>query len=132
MYVLWRIIVKEFLQLAQDKKMIPLVLVAPIMQLLAFGYAANLDVASVDLLLVDRDRSPASRALVDRFTASPYFELVGTEESVDDIDLWLVDGRADAALVIDAHYGRRVAGGGTPDVQVIVDGSDSTSATLGS
>ena len=47
MYVLWRIIVKEFLQLKQDKRIIPMVLVAPIMQLLAFGYAANLDVATV-------------------------------------------------------------------------------------
>ncbi len=131
MYVLWRIIVKEFLQLRQDKKIIPLVLVAPIMQLLAFGYAANLDVAGVDLLLVDRDRSPASRALVDQFVASPYFELIGTVDGVADIDRWLVDGRADVALVIGANYGRKVAGGQTPDIQVIVDGSDSTSATLG-
>jgi len=131
MYVLWRIIVKEFLQLSQDKKIIPLVLFAPIFQLLAFGYAANLDVTGVDLLLVDHDRSPASRSLVDRFVASSYFDLVGTEDAIDDIDRWLVDGRADAALVIGADYGRKVAGGLTPDVQVIVDGSDSTSATLG-
>jgi len=131
MYVLWRIIVKEFLQLRQDKKIIPMVLLAPVLQLLAFGYAANLDVASVDLLLVDRDKSPASRALVDRFVASPYFDLVGTEEAIDAIDNWLVDGRADAALVIGADYGSKAASGRTPDVQIIVDGSDSTSATLG-
>lgn len=131
MYVLWRIIVKEFLQLRQDKRIIPLVLVAPILQLLAFGYAANLDVATVELLLVDRDRSPASRELVDQFMASPYFELVGTEDAIDAIEPWLVDGRADAALVIGANYGRRVAAGGTPEIQLIVDGSDSTSATLG-
>jgi len=131
MYVLWRIIVKEFLQLVQDKKMIPLVLVAPIFQLLAFGYAANLDVATVDLLLVDRDRSPASRQLVDRFVASPYFELAGTEDAIGDIEPWLVGGRADAALVIGINYGRKVAAGRTPDIQVIVDGSDSTSAMLG-
>jgi len=130
-YVLWRIIVKEFLQLKEDKRIIPMVLVAPIMQLLAFGYAANLDVATVDLLLVDRDRSPASRELVDRFAASPYFNLVGTEDAMGKIEPWLVDGRADAALVIGADYGRKVAGRQTPDVQVIVDGSDSTSATLG-
>lgn len=131
MYVLRRIIVKEFLQLRQDKRIIPLVLLAPIIQLLAFGYAANLDVATVELLLVDRDRSPASRALVDRFIASPYFELAGTEDAIDDIEPWLIDGRADAAVVIGADYGRKAAGGETPDIQLIVDGSDSTSATLG-
>ena len=49
MYVLWRVIVKEFLQLKQDKRMIPMVFMAPVVQLLLFGYAANLDVATVPL-----------------------------------------------------------------------------------
>ncbi|MGD8331924.1 MAG: ABC transporter permease [Acidobacteriota bacterium] len=131
MYVLWRIIVKEFLQLKEDKRIIPLVFLAPVIQLLAFGYAANLDVATVDLLLVDRDQSPASRALVERFIGSPYFEMIGAVDSIDDIEPWLVDGRADAAIVIGANYGRKAAAGGTPEIQLIVDGSDSTSATLG-
>ena len=47
MYVLWRIIVKEFLQLRQDKKMIPVIFVAPIVQLMLFGFAVNTDVDRV-------------------------------------------------------------------------------------
>jgi hypothetical protein len=72
MYVLWRIVVKELQQLRRDPKMLRLLIAAPVIQLLALGYAANLDVRDVPLVLVDQDRTAASRDLLDRFTASGY------------------------------------------------------------
>lgn len=131
MYVLWRVIVKEFLQLRRDKKIIPIVFLAPAIQLLLFGYAANLDVTRVPLLLVDQDHSQAARRLVDRFVGSPYFELVGSEETAEDVEPWLVSGRAQVVLVVGEGYGEAVASGRTPRIQVIADGSDSTSAVVG-
>jgi len=131
MYVLWRVIVKEFLQLKQDKRMIPMVFLAPVVQLMLFGYAANLDVATVPLLLVDQDRSAASRDLINSFVSSSYFELVGSEDAMKNVEPWLVDGRADLALVIGGGYEEAVAAGRAPQVQVIVDGSNSTAASLG-
>ena len=62
--------------------MIPAMVVGPLVQLLALGYAANLDVAHVPIVLVDQDRSPASRALVERFTGAGTFDLVGAEDGV--------------------------------------------------
>jgi ABC-2 type transport system permease protein len=130
MYVLWRIIVKEFLQLRQDRRMIPIIFVAPVVQLVIFGFAVNTDVNRVPTVLVDQDRTAASRALVDRFTSSGYFELVGVEEATKDIDLWLQSGHAQMALVIGPGYGAKLAGGGSPSVQIIADGSDSSPATV--
>jgi drug efflux transport system permease protein len=128
---LWAVIVKEFLQLRQDKKMIPAMVVGPVIQLLALGYAANLDVTHVPMVLVDQDRSPASRALVERFTGAGTFDLVGAEDGPAAIDPWLVEGRAQIALVIAAGYGEAVAGGHAPRVQVIADGTDANSSGLG-
>jgi ABC-2 type transport system permease protein len=130
MYVLWRIVVKEFLQIRQDRRMIPIIFVAPVVQLVVFGFAVNTDVTRVPTVLVDQDRTAASRALVDRFTRSGYFELVGVEDAASGLDRWLVRGDAQVALVIARGYGAAVAGGGTPRVQVIADGSDSSSATV--
>jgi ABC-2 type transport system permease protein len=129
-YVLWRVIVKEFLQLRQDKKMIPVIFVAPVIQIILFGFAVNTDVTHVPTLLVDQDKSAASRDLVSRFVNSGYFELVGTEERVDAVEPWLVTGDAQLALVIGAGYETALASGGTPRVQVIVDGSDSSASTV--
>ena len=130
MYVLWRVIVKEFLQLRQDKRMIPIIFVAPVIQLVLFGFAVNTDVTNVPTVLVDQDKSAASRDLVSRFVNSGYFELVGTEERADAVEPWLVTGDAQLALVIAAGYGRALASGRTPQIQVVVDGSDSSATTV--
>jgi len=66
-YVLWRILVKELLQLRHDRRMIPVMIVGPLMQLFALGFAANTDVQHVPMLLVDLDRTEDSRRLVDGF-----------------------------------------------------------------
>ena len=130
MYVLWRVIVKEFLQLRQDKKMIPVIFVAPVIQLTLFGFAVNTDVTNVPTVLVDQDRSAASRELISRFVRSGYFELVGVEETAAAVEPWLQRGEAQLALVIGSGYGRALAAGQTPRVQVIVDGADSSATTV--
>jgi ABC-2 type transport system permease protein len=111
--------------------MIPMILVGPIAQLLAFGYAANTDVTQVPLLLVDQDRSAASRMLVDRFVGSGYFDLVGSEDNVTGIDPWLIKGKAQIVLVIDHGYGAAVAAGRAPRIQAIADGTDANSTQVG-
>jgi len=130
-HALLQVIVKEFLQLRQDKKMIPVMIVGPIMQLLALGYAANMDVHDIPLLVVDQDRSPASRALVDRFTGSGYFDRVGEEDTAAQVDPWLVRGRAQLALVVPAGFGGDVEAGRKPQLQMVADGSDANSAVVG-
>ena len=130
MYILWRVIVKEFLQLRQDKRMIPLIFGAPIIQITLFGFAVNTDVTNVPMVLVDQDKSGASRDLVNRFVHSGYFELVGVEERTDAVESWLIAGRAQLALIIGSGYGTALESGRTPRVQVIVDGSDSSATTV--
>ena len=131
MYALLRVVIKEFLQLRQDKKMIPVMIVGPLAQLLALGYAANLDVNNIPIVLVDEDRTAESRGLVERFTGSGYFDLVGSEDTASRVDRWLVDGRAQVALVIAAGYGDAAGSGRRPRVQAIADGTDANSAVLG-
>jgi ABC-2 type transport system permease protein len=131
MKVLLRVIVKEFQQLRRDKRMIPAMIIGPMVQLLTLGFAANNDVTDIPMLLLDDDHGAASRALVDRFTASGYFRLAGSVAAASEIEPQLVSGRVQVALVIPPGFGRDVAAGREPRVQLIVDGSDSTSAVVG-
>ena len=130
MRVLWRVIVKEFLQLKQDHKMIPVIFVAPVVQVLVFGFAVNTDVTMVPTVLVDQDRTAASRDLVSRFTRSTYFELVGDGARADDVDRWLVTGRAQMGLVIPRGFGDALASGRVGRLQIVADGTDSSSASV--
>lgn len=131
MSVLMHILVKELLQLRRDRKMIPVLLVGPVAQLIAFGFAANTDVSRVPTVLVDLDRTRASRELIDRFCASGYFEAVAQEPTVQQVDRWLLTGQAQVALVVGRGYGDALAAGRSPSLQVIADGTDSNSAMVG-
>jgi len=94
MRVVWQVIVKEFLQIRRDLRMIPVIFVAPVVQIAIFGFAVNTDVTKVPMVLVDQDRSATSRELVSRFVDSGYFEMVASEEQVEAAERWLAVGRA--------------------------------------
>jgi ABC-2 type transport system permease protein len=122
---------KEVAQIRRNRQALVLLLVPPLFQMILFGYAATTDLKDVPFVLVDLDRTPTSRALVERMTGSNYFRLAGVEESPARVEPWLLRGRADLALVIPAGYGRELLAGHRPAVQVLADGTDSNSAMKG-
>jgi ABC-2 type transport system permease protein len=121
---------KELLELRQDPKLFGILFFAPIIQLTVLGYAATTDVKNVPVLVVDADRSVASRELITRFEGSPYFTIAGAVTTVREVDAWLEHGRAWMALSIPADYHERIGSGRPAIVQVIADGTDSNSTNV--
>jgi ABC-2 type transport system permease protein len=121
---------KEVLELRQDPRTMPLVLVAPIIQLTLLGYAATTDVNDVPIVIVDQDRSAQSRALMNRFEFSRYFTIVDVLPSAMQIDPYLQSGDAWLAVTIPYGYGQALARRTPATVQVVADGSDANSANL--
>jgi ABC-2 type transport system permease protein len=128
--VVWQVIVKEFLQIRRDLRMIPVIFVAPVVQITVFGFAVNTDVTKVPMVLVDQDRSATSRDFVSRFVDSGYFETVASEEQAEAAERWLAAGRAQLALVLPPGLGTALGAGRTAALQVIADGSDAASANI--
>jgi ABC-2 type transport system permease protein len=119
---------KEFRSVFRDPRMRMVILGLPVLQTLIFGYAVTLDVRHVRLAVIDRDNTPASRALVARFTGSAYFDAIASTQS-EAVARRLVDeAQAAAILQINAGYEASLRGGRTAPVQLIVDGSDSNTA----
>ncbi len=121
---------KELLELRQNPRLLPLVILAPIIQLFFLGYAATTDVKNVAVVVADGDRSSASRDLIARFDASPYFTIIDVVSTVADVTPFLERGRASMALSIPSDYGRAIATGVPTRVQVVADGTDSNSTTI--
>lgn len=121
---------KELRQLMRDPRTRRVVFVAPIIQLILFGYAVETDVRNVDTVLLDRDRTQASRMLADAFTASGYFRIAEVAESDHDITRALDGGRARVALVIPSGFAADLAAGRGTAVQVLLDGTSSNTATV--
>jgi drug efflux transport system permease protein len=122
---------KEFLELRQTPRLLGLIVVAPILQLTMLGYAATTDVKHVPVVVVDADRTAQSRALIERFSASPNFTVVGEEFAPRDVDDDLAQGRAWLAIVIPRGMQDALAGHGPASnrvVQILADGTDSNSS----
>lgn len=128
---LLNLLIKELLQLRRDPKILPILFIAPVMQLFILGYAATTDIKRVELAVCDLDRTQASRDLVERFTSSTYFRRVASVDSQNDLDPLLESGAARVALTIPAGHAAERAAGRPGEVQVLADGTDAMAGTVG-
>lgn len=117
---------KELRQIFRDPRLRRVIFVAPIIQLLVFGYAVSTDVRNVSTLVVDHDRSRASRELVEAFTASGYFRVLGYADRPAEIVRALDHGEAVLGIVIPAGFERGESGNSR--VQLLFDGTNSNLA----
>ena len=125
------ILIKELLQLRRDPKILPILFIAPVIQLTLLGYAATTDIKRVELAVCDLDRTAASRRLVDRFTSSAYFRVTANVDSQEQFDPLLQSGRARVALTIPAGFEAERSAGRPGRVQLVADGADAMSGTIG-
>jgi drug efflux transport system permease protein len=124
------IVIKEFLELRRDKAARFMLLVAPVIQLLLFGYAASFEVFHVSTAVLDLDHSQESRELIARFTASNRFDVVRVAQSQREIDAAIDASDAAVALVIHAGFAQLLRKGQAAPLQVIVDGTNSNTALI--
>jgi ABC-2 type transport system permease protein len=124
------IVRKEFHQLKRDKKMRGMVILAPIFQILILGYAADMDVRDVPTVVCDQDRSAESRALAQAFASSGSFRLTAYVENAAEAESRLEKGGAEIGLILPPNFGADLLKGGTPSIQLLVDGSRSNTAAV--
>ena len=127
---LHRMVVKELRQLLRDPRTARVIFVSPIIQVLMMGYAVNTDVRRVPLFVVDHDRSAQSREVVEALSASGYFRLKGSSDRAEDALLALDGGAAQVALVIPPRFSADLRAGGEPPIQLLLDGTNSNTATV--
>jgi ABC-2 type transport system permease protein len=124
------IIRKEFIQALREPRMRTLLFLPPLIQLLVFGFAVNLDVDHVRIAWMDLDRTPMSRDLRARFEGSGKFDVVELPQSEDDVQQAMDRGRVQAVVRVLADFERDVRRGSPAAVQVLIDGTNSNTASL--
>ena len=123
---------KEFIHIFRDPRSLGMGIAIPMIMLLLFGYALTLDVDKVPMVIWDQSRSQASRELISQFLGSRYFSLQGYVDNYPEVEKRIDSRRALVSLVIPPDFAGRIASGKTTKVQMIVDGSDSNTATIAS
>ncbi len=121
---------KEFNQIRRDKRMFPILFIAPFLQLMLFGYAATFDIKNIPVAIFSMDKGSFSRRFMDMLTATGDFTIRRYCDKFSDIDKSILKGEAKLGIVIPADFSKKIIKGEQADVQLIIDGSDSNTAII--
>lgn len=119
---------KEFYHVFRDKRTLLILFGLPIAQILLFGFALTTEVKNANVLIIDNAKDDATRQIINRVSASPYFTIAQSTESNADLHKAFRQGRARNALVFPAGFGQDLLHTGKAQVQIIADASDPNTA----
>ena len=122
------IIKKEFIQVKRDPISLRLPFAMPIIMMLLFGYAVNTEVDKIRTAVFDQSLTQESREYIDKFVASDYFEVVRSVSSEKEMADLIDGGEAKACIIIPSDYAKKLKSGGEAQTQLIIDGTDPTTA----
>jgi ABC-2 type transport system permease protein len=129
---IFAIIRKELSQLFRNRRTRMFLFVPPMFQLIIFGYAVNMDVDNLRMGWMDMDQSPQSHALLASFQGSGRFLLTALPQSEKDIQNVLDRGEAQVIVRVMPGFGRDILLGHPTSAQILVDGTNSNTASLAS
>jgi ABC-2 type transport system permease protein len=121
---------KESYQTLRDPRSRAILFGIPLIQLILFGYAVNLDVENARIAWMDMDQTPESRELMADFKGSPYFQITAVPRDDSEIQGLMDHGRVQAVIRVLPGFSRDVKRGIVASVQILVDGTNSNTAAI--
>ncbi len=128
MKLIFYIIQKEFRQIFRNKGMLPIIFMMPFIQLIILSNAATFEIKNIKFSYIDNNHTPYSRALIDKFKASSYFNIVANFSSVKDANLAMQKGDIDVILEIPRHFERDLQKEQTVNLSVTINAIDGAAA----
>ncbi len=121
---------KEFIQVLRDPRSLAMALAIPVLLLILFGFALTLDVDNVRLAIWNQDKSQVSTDFILNFKNSRYFKIIGYYDNYPDLEKLIDKNEALMVMVIPVDFSKHIRANRTAPVQLLVDGSDSSTATI--
>jgi ABC-type multidrug transport system permease subunit len=121
---------REFIDVRRDRRSLFLTFLYPISMLIMYGYGIRYDVDKVPLTVLDYSETPESRDLIQQMTRSGYFLITRFARTDRDVEHDLTNDVARAAAVIPRDFADRLRTHEPTSVQILIDGSDSNTATI--
>jgi len=121
---------KEFIHVIRDPRSLGMAIVIPMIMIILFGYALTLDIDNVPMIIFDQSKTDVSRDFINHFKGSRFFLIRGFVDNYDSVEKSINSGNALMALVIPTDFAKRIQSGRSTSIQLLVDGSDSNTATI--
>lgn len=124
------IFIKELIQIIRDYRSMVMAFAIPVLLLTLFGYALTLDVDNVPMVIWDQDKTQVSDDFIKKFRASRYFKILTYCNFYSELENYINHNEALLALIIPVDFSKIFTSGNPAPVQLLVDGSDSNTATI--
>ena len=124
------VLVKESFHLRRQPSSLIFMLLVPLIQTLIFGFAINVQIEHIPTVLLDLDGRQAAQRLAESMQNTRIFTIRTRVASEDAFGHELTSGRCRVGVIIPPDYSDRIARNQQATVQVLIDGSDSTVATM--
>ncbi len=121
---------KEFLHIIHDSRSLIIIFILPVLQLVMFGYALNMEIQNIDLAVIDKNNTGLSRELISTFRGSPYFSPFYYNGPMDKIDELFLNREAQVILIIDQDFQLEYIRDHTSSVQILIDAADPNAAMM--
>jgi len=121
---------KEFLHIIHDVRSIIIIIALPVIQLIMFGFALNMEIENIELAVIDFDNSRESKNLVEQFDGSTYFQPFYYKSEFSKVDELFRRREARAILIINKDFAKNFQNEALIPVQILIDASDANAATL--
>lgn len=124
------ILIKEFIQIFRDPRMKAVIFIMPLIQVMVFGYAVTTDVKDISTAIYDLDQSSQSRSLIREFTYSGYFDVKRNIATDKEQESLIDKSFVNVVIRINRGFAQDLGANRTAQVQLIVDGTDSNTASI--
>lgn len=124
------LVLKDVIQFARDRTILGVVLWMYTIEVVICAYAMTFEVRDLPVAVVDNDRSRASRDLMHQFDVSDAFDIAGYPQSEQQAQRWMRAGKVGLVLVVPTEFERDLQLGRSPQLQVLLDGTNSNAASL--
>lgn len=122
------LLIKELTQFFRDRVILFLILWLYTVEVVLCTYALGLDLNHLPLGVLDQDRTPLTRMLIDVLSRGEAFDLVGYPQDMNESGSWLQSGRARIVVVVPPGFTEDLTRGEAPELQILLDGSDANTA----
>lgn len=130
---MWKYLLeKEFRQFMRDPMLPKIAIVFPVLMILVFPFAVNMEIRGINLVVVDNDRSVLSQELIEKCTESGYFKIVDICDDPAAARALMDRNDADAILTIEQGFSRDIVKGGDMPLGVKVNTVNGTKGSIGS
>ncbi|HEX5742339.1 MAG TPA: ABC transporter permease, partial [Flavobacteriaceae bacterium] len=124
------IIQKEFKQIFRNKGMLPIIFILPVMQLIILSNAATFEVKNINFSFIDHNKTSASRALIEKFETSTYFNVITEFSSSKAANSAMLKGDIDVILEIPMYFERDLLKDKKTNLSVTINAIDGAAAGI--